>query len=139
MRIYRIGRYVVPLWLVVIILAAVFGSVLGYVFWTMNVNVHVQEPLGVYYFASDLNLFPGETQQLQVDLENFASVNYTVTLEFHLSDANYQSSYATFSNDTYVVVPGIQSLKAWIRIAANAPAANVTLTVYMSREAYPPS
>jgi hypothetical protein len=51
--------------------------------------------------------------------------------------ASYQISYVTFSNQTYNVVPGEQILMAWVKIAANAPAANVTLAVDLSRKAYP--
>jgi hypothetical protein len=110
---------------------------LGYVIWTLNVEVEVKEPISVYYYPVQLSLYPGETENLDIDVENQASVNYSVTLDFQLNDSSYQSSYVTFSNETYTVVPGPQVLMAWVKIAANAPAANVSLTIDLSREAYP--
>jgi hypothetical protein len=102
-------------------------------------NVEIQEPLDVVYYDHDLSLYPGQTAPFNIEIYNGASVNYTVTLEFHLSNATYQSTYATFSNETYIVVPGDQSLPAWIQIAADAPAANVTLAIDLSRGSYPSS
>lgn len=139
MRSYRVGRYVVPLWLVAIILISMFGSVFAYVFYTLNMNVEIVEPLSVVYYPPDLSVLPGETEPFEIEVYNQASVNYTVIPEFHLSNATYQSTYVTFSNETYIVVPGDQSLAAWIKIAADAPAANVSLTVGLSRGPYPPS
>jgi hypothetical protein len=139
LRRYRIGRYFVPLWLLAIILVSTFSSVFAYVFYTLNINVQIQEPLDVVYYSHDLSLFAGETQPLDIEIYNGASINYTVTLDFHLSNTTYQSAYATFSKQTYIVVPGSQSLPAWIKIAADAPAENVTLTVNLSRGSYPPS
>ena len=115
------------------------GSVFAYVFYTLNVNVQIQEPLDVTYYDHDLSLYPGQTEPFNIEIYNGASINYTVTLGFHLSNVTYQSTYATFSNETYIVVPGDQSLSAWIKIAAEAPAANITLTVDLSRGPYPSS
>lgn len=139
MRRYKIGRYLVPLWLVVIILVSTMGSVFAYIFYTLNTNVQIQEPLDVTYYDHDLSLYPGQTESFNIEIYNAASLNYTVTLEFHLSNATYQSNYATFSNETYIVVPGDQSLPAWIKITADAPAANVTLAIDLSRGPYPSS
>lgn len=133
LRGYKIGRYFVPLWLVVIILVSTIVSVSAYIFYTVNMNVEIQEPLDVTYYSHDLSLYPGETEPFDIEIYNGASVNYTVTLQFHLSNATYQSIYTTFSNETYIVVPGDQSLPAWIKIAADAPAANVTLAIDLSR------
>lgn len=135
LRRYKLGRYFVPLWLVSIILVSAIGAVFAYVFYTLNMNVEIQEPLDVTYYDHDVSLYPGQTEPFNIEIYNAAPVNYTVTLEFHLSNETYQSIYATFSNETYIVVPGDQSLPAWIRIAADAPAANFTLAVDLSRGA----
>ena len=139
LRRYKIGRYFVPLWLVVIILVSTIVSVSAYIFYTLNMNVEIQEPLDVIYYDHDLSLYPGQTEPFNIEIYNEASANYTVTLEFHLSNATYQSTYATFSNETYIVVPGDQNLPAWIKITADAPAANVTLSIDLSRGSYPAS
>ena len=138
MRSFRIGHIAIPLWFVVVLLISMLGSVLGYVILTLNVEVEVKEPIRVLYYPLQLSLYPGEMEDLDIDLENEASVNYSVTLDFRMNDTSYQSSYVTFSNETYTVVPGEQILRAWVKIAANAPAANVSLTVGLSREGYPP-
>ncbi len=138
MKSFKIGQVAIPLWLVAVLLISMFGSVLGYIIWTLNVEVEVQEPINVLYYPPELSLYPGETEDLEIDLENEASVNYSVTLDFRLSDTSYQSSYVTFSNETYTVVPGEQILMAWVKVAADAPAANVSLTVDLSRGVYPP-
>jgi len=136
---FKVGRYLIPLWLVVIILVSTAGSVFAYIFYTLNMNVQIQEPLDVIYYDHDLSLYPGQMEPFNIEIYDMASVNYTVTLEFHLGNATYQSLYATFSNKTYVVVPGDQSLPAWITIAADAPAANVTLSIDLTRTSYPSS
>jgi len=139
LRSLKIGQIAVPLWLLAVLLISLFGSVLGYIVWTLNVEVEVKEPIRLYYYPVQLSLFPGETEDLEIDIENLASVNYSVTLDLRLNDSSYQSSYVTFSDTAYTVVPGEQILMAWVKVAANAPAANVTLTVDLSREAYTPS
>ena len=137
MRKFRVGRLLVPLWLMAIIIFATVGSVFAYLFFSLNVNVVVQEPLNVSYYDHDLSLYPGQTEQFDIEIFDSASSNYTVTLGFRLNNSTYQSAYATFSNDTYIIVPGDQTLQPWIRIAGDAPAANVTLSVDLSRMSYP--
>jgi hypothetical protein len=137
LRKYKVGRYFVPLWLVVIILVCTIGSVFAYIFYTANMNVEVQEPLDVTYYDHNLSLYPGQTESFGIEIFNAASINYTVTFEFHLNNATYQSTYATFSNETYIVVPGDQLLSAWIKITGDAPATNITLSIDLSRGSYP--
>ena len=115
MRSFRVGRFAVPLWLVAVLLISLFGAVLGLVVWTLNVEMEVKEPVNVLYYPCQLSLYPGETVDLDVDLWNEASVNYSVKLGFHLNDSVYQLGYVTFSNQTYIVVPGKQILMAWKR------------------------
>jgi hypothetical protein len=138
MRAFKIGRHVVPLWLVTVILVSLFGSVLGYYVWkTLNIPLEVKEPIEILNYPSQLSLYPGETLEFNVTLENHASVNYSVLVDYHLSNTTYQTSYVTFSNDIYAVVPGEQNLSAWVKITSDAPAVNESLTINFSRGVYP--
>ena len=138
MRAFRIGRYVVPLWLVAVILISLFGSALGYIVWkTLNIPLEVKEPIDILSYPSQLSLYPGETFSFNVSLENHASINYSVFMDFHLDNTTYQTSYVTFSSQIYAVIPGQQNLPASINVASDAPAANCTLTINFSRGVYP--
>lgn len=76
-----------------------------------------------------------------VTVENLASVNYSAILGFSLNDTQYQAQFATFSNEEYNVVPGTQTLTAWLSVASEAPPGNFLITVNVTRqgEGVPPS
>lgn len=139
MKIVKIGKHVIPLWLMAVILVSGIGSgVLGYYIWkTLTIPLEVKEPIEILHYPSKLSLYPGETEEFNITVQNHASVNYSVILDFHLSNTTYQTSYVTFSSQIYVVVPGQQNLSASINVASDAPAANSTLTINFSRVVYP--
>jgi hypothetical protein len=47
----------------------------------------------------------------------------------------YQQKYVTFSDEVYLVIPGQQNLEAWLNVTAEAPAANLEVTVTVLRVA----
>jgi hypothetical protein len=137
-RTFKIGRYAIPLWLVAVILVSLFGSSLGYYVWkTLNLPLEVKEPIDILNYPSQLSLYPGETLDFDITVENHASINYSVALDFQLSNATYQTSYVTFSNDIYAVVQGQQNLTAWLNVESDAPPVNASLTIDFKRGVYP--
>jgi hypothetical protein len=128
-----IGKYLIPLWLIVIILVSGAGVGAYYVWRTLIIPVEVKEPLEVIYYPSQLSLFPGETKEFIITVQNYASVNYSVTVDFHLSNTTYQANYVTFSNKTYRVVFGQQNLTAWLKVRSDAPQTNVSLIIDLNR------
>lgn len=138
LRTFKIGRYVVPLWLVLVILISLFGSVTGYVIWnTLNTQFEVKEPIEILSYPSQLSLYPEETLVFNISVQNHASINYSVIMDFHLSNTTYQTNYTTFSNHVYTVVPGQQNLTAWVNVTSNAPAVVTQLAIDFSRDIYP--
>lgn len=129
-RVLKVGRHVVSLWLVAVIVISLFGSVLGYmVYTTISVPLEVNEPIEIVGYPSQFSLYSGETINFNVTVNNHASLNYSVILNSQLSNSTYQTSYVAFSDLTYAVVPGIQDLAAWLRVASDAPATSVTVTI----------
>lgn len=135
MKIVKIGKHVIPLWLMAVILVSGIGSgVLGYYIWkTLTIPLEVKEPIEILYYPSQLGLYPGETEQFNITLHNKASVNYSVVLDFSLDNITYQNSYVTFGDEVYTVVPGQQNLTAWLMIESHAPPVNASLTISFSR------
>jgi len=131
----KIGKHLIPLWLIAVLLISGIGSgVLGYYLWkTLTIPLEVKEPLEILFYPSGLSLFPGETKEFNVTVENNASMNYSVILDFQLSNATYQANYATFSNEIYTVIPGQQNLTAWLMVASNAPPTTSSLTIEFRR------
>jgi len=124
----------VPVWLIVVALAFVVCSALAvYIFSTVKFPVEVKEPLSVVAYPDLLSLYPNTTESFNVTVNNVAAVNYLVFLAFSLNDTPYQQAYITFSNETYTVVPGLNTLTAWISVAPDAPPAQLELTVELSR------
>lgn len=94
-----------------------------------DIPVRVEDPIVILQQTSPLSLFPGETKHFNVTVQNIADLNYTIALNFQLNDSAYQFAYVTFSSFTYSVVPGAQVLQCWLSISAEAPPANLMLTV----------
>lgn len=131
---FKIGKIVVPYWLVAVILVATIGSsVVGYYLTTVNVPLQVKDPIEILSYPSGWSLYPGQTAKFNITVMNYAPLNYSVVLDFQVSNLTYQTNYMTFSNETYTVVPGQQNLEAWLGVAANAPPANVTVNITLAR------
>ena len=133
MRKVKVGKYFVPLWLIVVVLISGIGASTYYVWQTLNIQVEVKEPLEIVSYPSQLSLYPGETREFNVTVRNHASVNYTVFFDFSLDNETYQDNYVTFSNEIYIVKPGQQDLTAWLSVVSNAPPTNASLTVDFKR------
>jgi hypothetical protein len=122
----------------VILVSAVGSGALGYYVWTkLTIPLEVKEPIEVLDYPSQMNLYPGENRSFQIRVENHASVNYSVILDFSLDNATYQGSYVTFSSEIYCVIPGQQNVTAWLTVEPYAPPTNVTLTIDCRRGIYP--
>jgi hypothetical protein len=120
------------------ILLASIGVAGGYALQSESVSLEVKEPLEVVTPDSSLSLFPGETLQLEIVVENRASVSYNACLIFSLNDTDYQK-FVTFSNNVYTVEPGRNNLEAWLSVSNTAPAAELELTVNITRDLEPSS
>lgn len=131
---FKIGRIVIPYWLVALILASTIGlTVFGQYLTIVNVPLQVKEPLEILSYPSGWSLYPGQTTKFNITVMNNAPLNYSVVLDFQASNLTYQTDYMTFSHETYTVVPGQQNLEAQLTVAANAPATNVTVSIALSR------
>jgi len=111
----------------------ILGSALAYIFITVKFPVKVEEPLSVTAYPDFVELFPNTTQSFNITINNAASVNYLVALDFSLNDTFYQESYVSFSSGTYAVIPGLNDVAAWLTVASDAPPAQLELTVALSR------
>jgi hypothetical protein len=117
----------------VLLVCLAIGSVIAYIFVTVKFPVNVEEPLSVVAYPSFMELFPNMTQVFNITINNAASVNYLVALDFSLNDTVYQESHVTFSNETYTVIPGLSNATAWLNVAPDAPPAQLELAVALSR------
>lgn len=135
MKSIKFGEHLVPLWLIVTLLVSGIGVAVltDYVWKTITMPFEVKEPLEILSYPSELSLYPGETDEFNVTVMNYASRNYTVLLGFSLDNTTYQESYVTFSNETYTVVPDEQNLTAWLKVKEYAPPVNASLTIDFMR------
>lgn len=135
MRTIAIGKRIIPIWLVTVILVSgTVGGVFGYYLWkTAVLNMQVGEPIEILSYPSELDLFPGETEQFNITVSNHASVKYSVALSFRLSNSTYQDSYVTFSDQVYGIIPGQQEITAWLMVRPDAASINVTLSIDFKR------
>jgi len=121
-----------------ILVSGICSGVVGYYIWTtLNIPFEVKEPIEILQYPSQLSLYSGENLDFNVTLLNHASINYSVVLNFTLSNTTFQESFVTFSSEIYKVVPSQQNLTAWIEVEASAPPMNLTLSVDFTRGAYP--
>ena len=124
--------------IVLAILLASTGVVGGYAaLQSESVPLEVKEPLEILAYSSNLSLFPGETLPLSVTVEDQASVSYNASLVFSLNDTGYQEKYVTFSNNVYAIEPGRNNLDAWLFVSSTAPAAELELTIGITRDLEP--
>jgi hypothetical protein len=110
-----------------------FGMIAGYYPYSDSIPVEVKEPIEFLSYPTVFSLFPGETIEFNVTIQNLASVNYSVALDFILNNTAYQTEYVTFSDRTYTITPGEQNLVAWLKVATEAPAVNLLLAVSVVR------
>lgn len=101
---------------------------------TVNIPLTIQEPIEILNYPVTLNLYPGETIDFNITIQNHASVNYALFLDFCLDNTTYQQSYVTTSNMTCSVHPGVQILSQWLKVSANATPLTTMLTVSFRRE-----
>jgi len=102
-----------------------------------TIPLEVKEPLEIVGDTKSLSLYPGETVNFTVTVENHASVSYSASLSFTLNDTQYQQQFAIFSNTVYTVEPGANSLDASLFISSTAPAAELELTISITRDVEP--
>jgi hypothetical protein len=119
------------------ILVASVGFVGGDIPQSETINFQVKEPLEVLYQGQSFSLFPGESLEFNVTVENHASVSYNAILRFTLNETEYQEKCVTFSSYTYVVEPGRNILIAWLSVSSRAPADELELTITVSRDLGP--
>jgi hypothetical protein len=105
------------------------GSFAAGAFESFNISLEVKEPLQILDYPSGFSLYPGETLDFEIAVQNHASVTYFVEFDFRLNDTDYQARYVTFSDNNYTIAPGTQNLSAWLTIAPTAPPANLVITV----------
>jgi hypothetical protein len=118
------------------VLIASVGVVGGNIPQSGTINLEVKEPLEILPHSSLLILFPGETLEFQVTVENHASVTYNTSLSFSLNDTEYEK-YITFSNTVYAVEPGRNILDAWLNVSSTAPASKLEVTIKIVRDVEP--
>ena len=101
---------------------------------SQTVPLEVKEPLEILAPNQSFSLYPGETLNFIVTVENHASVSYNASLTFSLNDTNYLSQFVTFSNDIHSVQPGTNNLEAWLNVSSTAPAEELELTINITRD-----
>ncbi len=119
--------------LCVAILVASIGIVGGNIPQSGNINLEVREPLEILSQNSLFCLFPGETLEFQVTVENHASVTYDTQLSFSLNDTEYEK-YVTFSSTVYAIEPGKNILDAWLNVSSIAPGCKLEATITPVRD-----
>ncbi len=121
--------------LITLLISAIsIGILASYSLQPVTIPLEVKDPIKILDYPSGFSLFPGETEEFNITLENLASVNYSISLDFRLNDTAYQAEYVTFSNESYTIVPGKQNLNAWLTVSATAPPANADLLLTISRK-----
>ncbi len=137
MRSITVRSYQVSFLFILLLIAGIFGPIaiaVTYMWATRTTSFVVDEPLSITTFPNVLSTHPGENKTLDITIENAASITYSVTLSFAVNDTVYQQTYMNFSNSTYAIVPGSNSVTAWCEIARKAPPAQLSLTIQFHRE-----
>jgi hypothetical protein len=126
--------------LVILVLLVCAGFLGAYALtYSQTATLEVKEPLEITAYTPLLSLYPGESLQFSVTVENHASVNYNAKLVFYLNDTSYQSQYVEFSDETYDVAPGTNVLNASVSILGSAPAECLSLSIDITRNLSNPS
>jgi hypothetical protein len=124
-------------WWKILTILAIFSSVSIFSVRTLanqslmpnSIPIEVKDPIEIINYPSGFSLFPGETLEFNVTLQNIGPMNYSCILEFILNDTAYQNRYIEFSNEIYTVVPGKQKLSAWLTVSPTAAPASLLLTI----------
>jgi hypothetical protein len=115
-------------------------GVLGSYNWeSVNIPVEIKDPLEIIQYPASFSLYPGETLNFKITIDNLASITYFIELDFQLNNTQYQTKYVTFSNHNYSIPPGTQKLSAWLTISPTAPPANLMMTIKQKTDASAPS
>jgi hypothetical protein len=135
MRYVTIGRYQFS---VVLLLIAAIASPLAfaatyYIWSSKTVPFSVDEPLEVTEFPTSIHFHPGENSTIQIAIVNSVNINYTISLIVTLSDLAYQQSYVQVSDYTYTIVPGNNTIIAWIAVSRDAAPSQQQLTINFLR------
>jgi hypothetical protein len=109
------------------------GVFAAYALQSESVALEVKEPIELIGYPAAFSLFPGETEEFNVTVQNAASINYSVTLVCSLNDTEYQAKYVIFSSENYTVNPGTQTLAAWLTVSSDAPTGNFLVSVNLTR------
>jgi hypothetical protein len=109
------------------------GVIAGYVLQSESIPLEIKEPIEILGCPSGFSLFPGETEEFSVTVQNAASINYSVALECCLNDTEYQAKYVIFSNETYTINSGKQILAAWLTVSSDATPGNFLVTISLTR------
>lgn len=122
-------------WLIALVMSIIFvaGVTAGYYWGKITIPVEIKEPLEVVGQPTLIELYAGENKTFDVNITDYATVSYLVTMDFSLNDTTYQTSFVTFSNKSYTVIPGQNTLVAWMEVASDAETAMLLLTVDLSR------
>jgi hypothetical protein len=120
--------------LLILLLASTFVVGSYAALQTQSMHLEIKEPLEILAYNSSLSLYPGEIQQFILKVENHASVCYNASIVFALNDTRYQQDYMSFSNEIYEVAPGVNTLYAWLSVSERAPAAEVDLSIGITRD-----
>jgi hypothetical protein len=107
---------------------------LTYLWTTRTLPYVVDEPLSIMNYPSIIRTHPGENSTLNILIENSADVDYSVTLSFAVNNTIYQQTYMQFSNLTYTITPGSNSIAAWCVTDKKAPSVQLSLTIGFHRE-----
>ena len=128
-----VGKHSIPIWVLgAILISFCAGAFAVYTILTLRIPFEVTEPLEVMNYPQAINLYPGENVTLNIIILNHASQQYMVFLNFSLDNSNLDG-FVTFSQEDYAVIPGSQTLTAWVTVAPGAPSANTMLSVYITR------
>jgi hypothetical protein len=107
---------------------------LTYLWASRTLPYVVDEPLSITDYPSIIRTHPGENSTLNILIENSADVDYSVTLSFAVNNTIYQQTYMQFSNLTYTITPGSNSIAAWCVTDKKAPSVQLSLTIGFHRE-----
>ena len=132
-----VRSYQVSLTLLLLLVACILSPIvfaLTYIWATRTTTFTIEEPLSITSFPSVFSTHPGENKTLDIIIENSASVDYSVILDFILNDTQYQQTYMNFSDTTYTIGPGLNNVTAWCLTAKKAPPSQLSLTIEFHRE-----
>lgn len=115
------------------------GGFAAFALESLQIPLEVKEPLEILDYPTSFSLYPGETIDFEITIQNHASVTYFLELDFRLNDTDYQAKYVTFSDHNYSITPGTQKLSAWLTVSPMAPCANLVVTVNRKEDTPVPS